>query len=98
MPTLLVQGVQKRHEFMYWEFHEGPSQQAVRMEDWKAIRKRPGVPLELYDLRDDLAEQTDIAAQHPEILNRIETYLKTARTESAHWPIRDISPKLRRAK
>jgi arylsulfatase A-like enzyme len=98
VPTLLDQGVQKRHEFLYWEFHEGPSQQAVRMGDWKAIRKRPGAQLELYDLRQDLAEQTDVAAQHPEIVSRIEAYFKTARTESEQWPIRDISPKSRRGK
>jgi arylsulfatase A-like enzyme len=96
VPTLLDQGVQKRHEFLYWEFHEGPSQQAVRMGDWKAIRKRPGAPLELYDLRRDLAEQTDVAVQHPEVVNRIETYLKTARTESETWPIKDMSPKRRK--
>jgi len=97
VPTLLDQGLQKRHEFLYWEVHEGPSQQAVRMGDWKAICKRPGVPLELYDLRHDLAEQTDVAAQHPQIVNRIEAYLKTARTESEDWPIRGISPKPPRA-
>lgn len=97
VPTLLGQGVQKRHEFLYWEFHEGPSQQAVRMEDWKAIRKRPGTRLELYDLRHDLAEQTDVAARYPEVVSRIEAYLETARSESEHWPIRDISPKPRGA-
>jgi arylsulfatase A-like enzyme len=97
VPTLLEQGLQKRHEFLYWEFHEGPSQQAVRMGDWKAIRKRPGVPLELYDLRHDLAEQTDVAARRPEIVDRIEAYLKTARTESEYWPIGGNRPKPRRA-
>ena len=98
VPTLLNQGVQQRHEFLYWEFHEGPSQQAVRMGDWKAIRKRPGARLELYDLRHDIAERTDVAGQRPEVVSRIEAYLKSARTESEHWPIRDSSPKPRRAK
>lgn len=89
LPTLLDQGAQKRHEFMYWEFHEGPSQQAVRMGDWKAIRKRPGAKLELYDIRQDPAERTDVAAQQPEIVARIEEYLKSARTESKQWPIKN---------
>ena len=36
VPTLLGQGKQPRHEFMYWEFHEGPSStQAVRMDRGK---------------------------------------------------------------
>ena len=98
VPTLLDRGVQKRHEFLYWEFHEGPSQQAVRMGTWKAIRKRPGARLELHDLRHDVAEQTDVASQHPEIVGQIETYLKIARTESEHWPIRGISPTPSRTK
>ena len=88
VPTLLDQGVQKHHEFLYWEFHEGPSQQAVRMGNWKAIRKRPGAALELYDLSRDLAEHSDVADQHPDVVTRIEHYLKTARSESKQWPIR----------
>ena len=92
VPTLMDRGVQQRHEFMYWEFHEGPSQQAVRMDNWKAIRKRPGAALELYDLRRDPAERTNVAAEHPEIVQRIERYLKTARSESKTWPIRDAAP------
>ena len=96
VPTLLDQPGQKRHEFMYWEFHEGASQQAVRMGDWKAVRTRPSAPLELYDLRQDLAEQTDVAAQHPEVVSRIESYLKTARSQSEYWPIKEGGSKRRK--
>lgn len=88
MPTLLRQGKQKNHEFLYWEFHEGGSQQAIRMGDWKAIRTRLGAALELYDLGKDLAETTDVAARHPDVAARMETILKTARTESAVWPLK----------
>jgi arylsulfatase A-like enzyme len=88
VPTLLDQGTQKQHEFMYWEFHEGPSQQAVRMGEWKAIRPRPGALLALYDLSHDLGERTNVAAEHPEIVTQIETYLKSARTASEQWPMR----------
>jgi hypothetical protein len=44
--------------------------------------------LELYDLRTDLAEKHNVAGQHAEIVDRIEEYLKTARTASARWPIK----------
>ena len=40
-PTLLGapgRGEQKQHEFLYWEFTAYSGQQAVRMDDWKAIR------------------------------------------------------------
>jgi arylsulfatase A-like enzyme len=78
---------QRDHEFLYWEFHERGFSQAARMGDWKAVRKSPDSPLELYDLKNDLGEQNDCAAKHPEIVKKIEDYLKTARTESELWPI-----------
>ena len=81
-------GTQPAPEFLYWEFHERGFQQAVRMGKWKAVRLKPGEPLELYDLDADRAEQRNVASAHPEIVARIEDYLKTARTESAHWPPR----------
>ena len=58
------------------------------MGDWKAVRPQAGEPLELYDLRTDLGEKQSVAQQHPEIVAKIEDYLKTARTESARWPIK----------
>jgi arylsulfatase A-like enzyme len=88
VPTLRGQGRQLQREFLYWEFHEGGSQQAVRMGHWKAVRAWRQ-PIRLFDLRGDLAEQRDVAAEHPEIVAKIEAYLKTARTDSEHWPMRE---------
>jgi arylsulfatase A-like enzyme len=78
---------QPTHDFLYWEFHERGFQQAVRMGHWKAIRLKKDAPLELYDLAADPSEQHNIASTHADIIAKIETYLKTARTESARWPI-----------
>jgi arylsulfatase A len=77
---------QPSHPFLYWEFHERGFQQAVRMGRWKAVRLKTGAALELYDLEADPGEQREIAAAHPDVVSRIEKYLKTARTESARWP------------
>jgi arylsulfatase A-like enzyme len=79
---------QQPHEFMYWEFHERGFQQAVRMGRWKAVRPAKGAPLELYDLSKDRDEQRDVAAEHAPVVATIENYLKTARTESARWPVK----------
>jgi arylsulfatase A-like enzyme len=79
---------QSTHEFLYWEFHERGFQQAVRMGNWKAVRLKKDAPLELYDLASDRAEATDVAAANAGIVQKIEAYLKTARTESARWPVK----------
>ena len=88
LPTLLGQpGRQKEHEFLYWEFHERGSKQAVRMGRWKAVRFGAKGKLELYDLEDDIGERRDVASQHPQIAARIEDYLKTAHTKSQFWTL-----------
>jgi len=81
---------QPAREFLYWEHQQFDRQtsalradamiQAVRMGNWKAVRPKPGAPLELYDLARDIGETSDVAAAHPDVIARIETYLKTART------------------
>jgi arylsulfatase A-like enzyme len=88
VPTLLGVGEQKQHAYLYWEFHEHGSKQALRLDDWKAIRLKPGGPLELYDLKRDVGEKNDVAAVHPEVVARIDGLLKEARTESRDWPLR----------
>lgn len=77
-------------DFLYWEhdtydqksekLREDRVLQAVRYRDWKAVSLRPGTPLELYDLRTDPGEATNVASKHPEIVAKIEAFLKTART------------------
>lgn len=87
-PTLLGEGVQPAHEFLYWEFHEGGFRQAALYQGrWKGIRKgKPDAPLALYDQRSDVAETNDVAAQNPEVAKKIGDYLKAARSESEDWP------------
>jgi arylsulfatase A-like enzyme len=90
LPTLLGKGQTNRHEFLYWEFHERGSKQAVRMGDWKAIRLAPGAPLELYDLKTDLGEKRNVAAEHTEVVAKIDEHLKNARTPSDYWPMQSL--------
>jgi len=87
-PTLFGQArEQKKHEFLYWEFHEGGFRQAALYQGrWKGIRERGlSSPIALYDLQNDVAEKSDVASRHPEIVGKIETYSKTARLESTDW-------------
>jgi uncharacterized sulfatase len=58
------------HEALYWRWI---SQSAIREGDWKLLR---GGPREyLYNLRTDLGEKHNLAAQHPEIADRLRTKL-----------------------
>jgi arylsulfatase A-like enzyme len=80
---------QEQHEFFYWEFHEGGFSQAVRMGDWKLVR-RPFAKesaSELYDLASDPGETRNVAAFCPDEIAKAEAYLKGARTASKEWPV-----------
>jgi arylsulfatase A len=95
MRRSLLGEMQSRRDPLYWEFHERGFDQAVRVEDWKAVR-HGRAPLELYDLSTDPGEEKDLAERHPDVVTKIEEYLKTARSESAFWPIKERSQKKKR--
>ncbi len=78
---------QRRHEFLYWEFHEGGfSQAALYQGRWKGIRSGGAdAPVKLFDQDNDPAELTNVADKHPDIASRIGDYLKTARTALPEW-------------
>ncbi|WP_057937246.1 arylsulfatase [Algoriphagus resistens] len=71
---------QEKHEYLYWEFPESGGQQAVRMGNWKAVRqnivKDNNLDIELYDLSRDILEQNNIAAAHPELIEKFEEIMK----------------------
>ena len=73
--------------FLYWEYFESGIQQAVRWRNWKAIRFEKDGPLEIYDVVGDPGEERNVAAGESQVVLRFTNYLKTARTESAAWPV-----------
>ncbi len=92
-PTLLG-GKQRERPFLYREFHGVGGMQAVRVGDWKLVRlhllntpKQPAAPTtELYDLGNDPAETTNVAAAHPEIVAKLEKILAEQHTPSKEFP------------
>ena len=85
-PTLLGSGEQPTHDYLYWEFYEQGGKQAVRWGDWKGVRlnvrKERYGPIELYNLKQDLGETTNLAADHPDVVSKLEQLMRDAHTES----------------
>ena len=84
---------QKKHEYLYWEFHEQGGKMAVRMGDWKAVKlnvdKTPGGTVELYDLSADIGETNDLSASNPELVEKLEKLMDDAHTPSDNFPFAD---------
>ena len=85
---------QQSHEYLYWEFYERGGKQAVRSGDWKAIR----IPMfhgetELYDLSQDIAEAKDVAADHPDVVKKLEAMMDEAHVPHPNWKVRGRAQK-----
>jgi arylsulfatase A-like enzyme len=89
MAPALLGKPQKSHEYLYWEFHERGFHRAVRMGDWKGVRLGTKLPLELYNLKEDIGEENNVAAKYPKVVAEVERIMKEARTDSAEFPIRE---------
>jgi arylsulfatase A-like enzyme len=87
-PTLTGKGKQKKHEYLYWEFYEEGSRQAVRFGDWKAIRE-PMLTgkVRLYNLTKDLKEENDLAAKNPKHLQSGIELMDRAHTNDERWQV-----------
>ncbi|MGH9338338.1 MAG: sulfatase-like hydrolase/transferase [Acidobacteriota bacterium] len=80
---------QKQHEYLYWEFYEQGSAQAVRMGQWKGVRKPMlSGEIELYDIEKDISEKDNVAAQHPDVVAKIREIMREAHTPSSLWAVR----------
>jgi len=94
-PTLLGSGIQNKHAYLYWEFLSYGGQQAVRMGRWKGIRTGlknidTDTTIQLYDLKNDIRESNNIAADNPEVVAKIKEIMQSARTKSARFPFPEL--------
>ncbi|WP_228445552.1 arylsulfatase [Thalassotalea sp. HSM 43] len=88
--TLLGDGKQLQHDYLYWEFNEreGPLQ-AIRHGDWKLV-KRYNKPLELYNLAKDIGETNNIAKQHPDIVTQLAKQIEASRTPHPEFTLKKL--------
>jgi len=85
LPTLLGKNeAQKKHDYLYWEFHERGGRQALRKENWKLIKYNTLNPekttTELYDLEKDPGEKNNLAEKYPEKVQELSELMNNART------------------
>ena len=82
---------QKKHEYLFWEFHEQGGKMAVRMGNWKAVKldinKDTARETELYNLSKDIGEENNVASYNPEIVKKMEEIMKQAHIPSADFPL-----------
>jgi uncharacterized sulfatase len=80
---------QQKHDYLYWEFYEEGSKQAVRQANWKAVR----MPMftgktELYDLETDIGETKDVSTEHEAVVQRLEQLMDEAHVPDPNWQVR----------
>ncbi len=92
-PTLLGEA-QPPRAFLYREFTGYGGQQAVWMGHWKGVRQnllrknnKTPLKIQLFNLKTDIAESKDVAAQHPEVVAQIRRQMKAQHTPSKIFPI-----------
>ena len=70
---------QKEHEYLYWEYPDPRiGLQAVRWGKWKGIItdiRKGNKTMQLFDLENDLQELQDLAAEYPEIVDKLQHYM-----------------------
>ena len=79
-PTLLGEGEQETHDFLYWEFHE-TNMMAVRVGNWKLVVQNGNCSL--YDLVTDTHEDNNLASQYPDVVAEMKAIIKREHTASS---------------
>lgn len=98
LPELLGKTkAQKIHDFLYFEYPEKGGQVAIRMGDWKGVRidvrKNRKAPWQLYNLRTDPSETTDVSGQYPELVKKLDSIQKREHQHSHVKEWEFIDPK-----
>jgi uncharacterized sulfatase len=80
---------QREHDYLYWEFYEQGSRQAVRFGEWKGIREPMFTgKVALYNLETDLGETKDISAEHADTTEKAIRFMDAAHVPDERWRVR----------
>jgi arylsulfatase A-like enzyme len=85
LPVVTGKGQPRQHDYLYWEFYEGGFKQAIKKDNWKAIRFYKGTQpdrTELYDLLKDEGEKHDLSAGNKDKVKELEMLMDQVRKPS----------------
>jgi len=86
---------QLKHESLNWEFQldgwgrkmlDGGFRQSARINNWKGVRYGIKSKTELYNLDKDISETKNMAAEHPDIVQKMNQLFENNRTETPGFP------------
>lgn len=94
VPTLIGKGEQQKHPYLYWELYEKKPNRGVRMGKWKGVisNLRKSAAIELYDVTADIGEQKNLAAEYPEVVERIKRAMEESHVPSKLWTVSESGP------
>lgn len=91
VPLMVNKIMPRKHDYLYWEFHELNGRQALLWNQWKGIKfnvsKNENSPLELYNLSTDPSEANNVAGKFPEIASKLEQMIREAHKPNKDWPL-----------
>ncbi|WP_340114616.1 arylsulfatase [Maribellus mangrovi] len=65
--------------------------EAIRVGDWKGVRKNlyknPDADIELYNLKNDIGEENDVADQYPEIVKELTDLMLSEHNDSEYFKV-----------
>lgn len=80
------ESMQRKHDYLYYEFYEQGGKQTIIKDGWKLIRLHMDTSdklvEELYFIKEDIGEASDLMRSHPEKAEELRKLISTARTES----------------
>lgn len=85
--ALMGKEQKQKHKYLYWDYGHcrNSYNQAVRLGNWKGIRLGQGGKIQLYNLENDIGEENNVADNHLEIVQAIDSIMKTAIVPSEYY-------------
>ena len=82
----------ENNRVFYWDFGHARERydQAVRMGNWKGIRRGQGQPIEVYNLADDFSEEHNLADENPELVKKIDNLMESMVIPSPRYSVGEI--------